>query len=172
MRLTVMWPASQDTATRASSGQALISAGIIPYRTSDGLEVLVAHPGGPFWSKKDEGAWSVVKGLIEPDEDPRVAAGREFTEETGWPPPPPPWIELGQVRLRSGKVVVGWAGAADYDPDALQPGEFTMTLKGRAVTFPEVDRVAWFDVTTARHKLNPAYGDFMDRLERHVHGDG
>lgn len=134
--------------------------------------MLVAHPGGPFWARKDEGAWSVVKGLIEPDEEPRLAAAREFSEETGWPAPPEPWIDLGEVRLRSGKVVVGWAASADYDPDTLEPGEFTTVLKGRKVTFPEIDRVAWFDLDTARRKLNRAYGDFLDRLERQGPGGG
>jgi predicted NUDIX family NTP pyrophosphohydrolase len=144
----------------------LRSAGLLPYRNNDTLEVLVAHPGGPFWAKKDEGAWSVVKGLIDTDEEPTAAAAREFAEETGWAPPPEPWIDLGEVRLRSGKVVVGWAVPGDYDPETLEPGEFTTVLRGKPVTFPEIDRVAWFDLETARRKLNPAYGDFLDRLER------
>ncbi len=144
------------------------SAGVLPYRQNSRLEVLVAHPGGPFWANKDEGAWSVVKGLIEEGEDPRATARREFTEETGWRPPGPPWVELGEVRLRSGKHVVAWAAAADYDPATLQPGEFTTTLRGHQVSFPEIDRVAWFDLTAARRKLNPVYGEFLDRLEAHL----
>lgn len=148
------------------------SAGLLPFRRRPGLEVLVAHPGGPFWAKKDVGAWSVIKGLVEGEEDMVVAAAREFTEETGWDPPPGPWIELGQVRLRSGKMVVAWAAEADFDPAALQPGEFTMTLRGREVAFPEIDRVAWFDLSTARAKLNPVYGEFLDRLEREMGNSG
>ena len=105
----------------------MISAGILPYRPT--LEVLIAHPGGPFWANKDEGAWSVVKGLVEPGEDPRDTAAREFREETGWPPPPEPWVELGEARLRSGKRVRVWAAAADYDPATLDPGTVTMPLQ-------------------------------------------
>lgn len=132
----------------------------------------MAHPGGPFWAKKDLGAWSVIKGLVEDEEDLQVAAAREFTEETGWDPPPGPWIDLGEVRLRSGKTVLAWAIEADFDPAGLEPGEFTMTLRGRDVTFPEIDRVEWFDLSTARSKLNPVYGEFLDKLERQVSDGG
>lgn len=148
------------------------SAGLLPYRVREGLEVLIAHPGGPFWAKKEEGAWSLVKGEIDSDEDWRRAAAREFAEETGWDPPPEPWLDLGEVRLRSGKYVAGWAAEADFDPATLEPGEFVTTLRGRPVSFPEIDRVEWCDLATARRKLNSAYGDFLDRLERHVLGDG
>lgn len=143
------------------------SAGVLPYRFRPGLEVLVAHPGGPFWAKKDLGAWSIVKGLIDEGEEPRAAAAREFTEETGWVPPPPPWFELGEVRLRSGKRVLGWAAESDYDPAGLEPGEMTINLRGSPITFPEIDVVSWFPVEVARVKLNAAYGEFLDRLERH-----
>lgn len=143
------------------------SAGILPYRTThEALEVLIAHPGGPFWARKDAGAWSVIKGVIEEGEEARVAAGREFREETGWEPPPEPWLELGEIQLRSGKLVVVWAAEADYDPESLQPGEFTATVGGKEVEFPEIDKVAWFDLETARMKLNPAYEPILDRLER------
>ncbi len=144
------------------------SAGVLPYRRRPRLEVLIAHPGGPFWAKKDAGAWSLVKGLIDEDEDPRVAAAREFTEETGWPPPLEPWLDLGEVRLRSGKRVQGWAAEADFDPAQLKPGEFTVVLRGRPVAFPEIDRVEWVPVKVARQKLNPVYGEFLDQLERLV----
>jgi len=144
------------------------SAGLLPFRVVDRPEVLVAHPGGPFWARKDEGAWSLVKGLIDENEDPMDAARREFIEETGWDAPSEPWLDLGEVRLRSGKRVTAWAAPADYDPDTLRPGEFTMQLRGREVTFPEIDRVRWFDIEVARVKLNPVYGDFLDRLERHL----
>ena len=95
----------------------MISAGILPYRRREGaLEVLIAHPGGPFWAGKDKGAWSVVKGLVETDEDHRTTAAREFLEETGWPPPPEPWQELGEIRLKSGKRVRVWTAPGEYDP--------------------------------------------------------
>lgn len=148
------------------------SAGFLPYRRADTLQVLIGHPGGPFWAKKDEGAWSVIKGVIEDGEDAGPAAAREFTEETGWAPPDGPWLDLGEIRLRSGKVVQVWAGEADYDPSTLQPGMFTTTLRGKPVSFPEIDRVEWFDLPTARSKLNPAYGETLDRLERQAPPDG
>lgn len=148
------------------------SAGLLPYRTTATLEVLVAHPGGPFWARKDEGAWSVIKGEVEDGEDPALAAGREFTEETGWPAPGPPWLELGETRLRSGKTVIGWAVAADFDPADLVPGTFTASIRGRLATFPEIDRVEWFGLTEARRRLNPAYGLFLDKLERLVASGG
>ena len=153
-------------------GSLVISAGLIPFRQQGHLEVLVAHPGGPFWASKDEGAWSLIKGLVEASEDPRTAARREFTEETGWDPPPEPWLDLGEVRLRSGKQVVAWAVPADYDPSTLVPGEFSTVLSGRPVTFPEIDRVEWFPTAVARVRLNPAYGDFLDRLERQLCNGG
>jgi predicted NUDIX family NTP pyrophosphohydrolase len=150
----------------------LKSAGLLPYRRTNDLHVLIAHPGGPFWAKKDEGAWSVIKGLIEEAEDEQLAAAREFTEETGWPAPEAPWIDLGEIRLRSGKLVQVWAAEADYDPVTLQPGMFTTTLRGKPVSFPEVDRVAWFDLGTARRKLNPAYEETLNRLERQATRSG
>lgn len=148
------------------------SAGLLPYRTRGGLQVLVAHPGGPFWARKDAGAWSVIKGLIDDGEDPQLAARREFTEETGWDSPIGPLLELGEVRLRSGKVVVAWAAPGDYDPATLNPGQFTMQLRGREVSFPEIDRVEWFGLEEARSKLNPVYGEFLDRLERELMSQG
>lgn len=148
------------------------SAGLLPYRQRSRLEVLIAHPGGPFWAKRNEGAWSLIKGLIEDDEEAETAAGREFEEETGWPPPARPWLPLGEARLRSGKTVVAWAAAADYDPDTLRPGEFTTTLRGRPATFPEIDRVAWVDLDSAAPLLNPAYAVFLERLERELCGNG
>lgn len=144
----------------------------MPYRRTDSLEVLIAHPGGPFWANKDDGAWSVIKGLVEQGEDPRAAAAREFTEETGWPPPSEPWTGLGEIRLRSGKVVAVWSASADYDPGSLQPELVTATLKGQPVTFPEIDRVGWFDLSTAGRKLNPAYEEILERLERKTPDDG
>lgn len=148
------------------------SAGILPYRRAGGLEVLIAHPGGPFWARKDESAWSVIKGLVEEGEQPHRTAAREFEEETGWAPPDEPWLDLGEIRLRSGKVVQVWAAEADYEPSTLRSGVFTTTLRGKPVSFPEIDRVGWFDLATARRKLNPAYGETLDRLERQAAAGG
>lgn len=144
------------------------SAGLLPYRHNDELEVLIAHPGGPFWASKDDGAWSVIKGLVEEGEDERVAAAREFAEETGWAPPDEPWIDLGEIRLRSGKIVQVWAAPADYDPETLVSEMFRTKVRGSWATFPEIDRAGWFDVETARRKLNPAYEETLNRLERHA----
>lgn len=148
------------------------SAGLLPYRFDDSLEVLVAHPGGPFWANRDEGAWSLVKGLVEPGEDERTAAAREFEEETGWNVSASEWIPLGKSRLKSRKVVIAWAVNQNFDPDELRPGTFE--LHGRE--YPEIDRVAWIKPDTARRKLNPAQVVFIDRLEEHLElnrdGDG
>lgn len=133
---------------------------------------MIAHPGGPFWQSKDAGAWSPVKGLIEGGETPKATAAREFAEETGWPAPPEPWMDLGEVTLKSGKRVVGWAVEADFDPAALEPGTFTMSIRGREQTFPEIDRVEWFSLIEARTRLNPAYREFLDRLERRQDENG
>ena len=136
------------------------------------LEVLIAHPGGPFWAKRDEGAWSIVKGLIESDEDERKAAAREFEEETGWSVSSPDWIPLGEARLKSGKVVIAWAVEDDFEPRELNPGTFR--LHGRE--YPEIDRVDWMSPEAARLKLNPALTVFVDRLVEHLdlneEGDG
>lgn len=159
---------------RGRTSPSVRSAGLLPYRfpPDDTLEVLIAHPGGPFWARKDEGAWSVIKGLVEGGEEPQAAAAREFSEETGWTPPADGWIDLGQIRLRSGKDVMVWAARGDYDPEKLQPGHYTMMLRGRPATFPEIDRVEWVDVETARRKLNPAYGPILDRLEAQLAASG
>lgn len=142
-----------------------VSAGILPFRrTPKGVEVLIAHPGGPLWSKKDAGAWSIVKGEQDDDEDLTVTARREFEEETGWKVPDRPWLPLGEVTLRSGKRVVAWAVEADFDPDSLEPGAFTMRWRGRTVTFPEIDRVRWCPPEEAKRLLNPAQSPLVDRL--------
>jgi len=127
------------------------SAGLLPFRLDNTLEVLIAHPGGPFWANRDEGAWSLVKGLIESGEDERAAAAREFEEETGWAVSSSKWIPLGETRLKSRKVVVAWAHGREY---------------------PEVDRVDWVSPDTARLKLNPALTVFVDRLEEHLELNG
>jgi predicted NUDIX family NTP pyrophosphohydrolase len=144
------------------------SAGLLPYRFRPFLEVLIAHPGGPFFARKDRGAWSVVKGEIGSDEDPRSAALREFREETGWQAPTENWMDLGSVRMRSGKNVTAWAVAAEFDPATLDPGTFRMMWRGRVQEFPEIDRVVWCSPEDARQLLNPAQIPFLDRLSSQV----
>jgi predicted NUDIX family NTP pyrophosphohydrolase len=140
------------------------SAGLLPYRRHDGLEVLIAHPGGPYFARKDRGAWSIVKGEVGRDEPDEMAAGREFEEETGWPAPPGPWVALGEAVLKSRKVVVAWGVEHDCDPSTLEPGTFV--LHGRR--YPEIDRVEWADPSSARDLLNPAQRVFIDRIEAHL----
>jgi predicted NUDIX family NTP pyrophosphohydrolase len=144
----------------------LRSAGLLPYRTNPHLELLVCHPGGPYFAGKDNGWWSIIKGIVEPDEDDLTAAAREFAEETGWEPPAQPWIELGEATLKSRKVVVAYAVESELDPGTLVPGTFRMG--GRS--YPEIDRVAWMGPELARVKLNPAMGVFVDRLIAHLLG--
>lgn len=141
------------------------SAGLLPYRLTNGLEVLIAHPGGPFFARREEGAWTLLKGLIEEDDhDEEATAAREFEEETGWQAPRHGWIPLGETKMKSRKVVVAWAAEGEYDPDTLTPGMFT--LHGRE--YPEIDRVEWVDPARARSRLNPALTVFVDRLEEHL----
>lgn len=145
-----------------------VSAGLLVYRwEGDAIELLLVHPGGPFWAKKDDGAWSIPKGEVEADEDPYLVAGREFEEELGCPPPATDRIPLGSVTQRSGKVVHGWACEGDFDPAELVSNTFRAEWppgSGRLVEFPEVDRAAWYGPAAARDKLNPAQGAFVDRL--------
>ncbi len=141
------------------------SGGLLLWRRSPDLEVLLAHPGGPFYARKDDGVWSLPKGEPEPGEDLLTAAYREFAEELGLPAPPGEPVPLGEVRYTSGKVVTAWAIEGDLDPAAIEPGLFELTLRGRAVMVPEVDRVAWFAPAEGRVKLLPAQRPFLDRLE-------
>jgi predicted NUDIX family NTP pyrophosphohydrolase len=144
------------------------SAGILLHRRHDGAhEVLLVHPGGPFWAKKDAGAWSIPKGEYEDGEEPRAAALREFAEELGAPPPDGELVELGEVRQRGGKVVSAWALAGDADADAVRSNTFTMEWPPRSGTmreFPEVDRAAWFSLDEARERILPAQAPLLDRL--------
>lgn len=140
------------------------SAGLLPYRLHSDVEVLVAHPGGPWFEKRDAGSWSVIKGIVKDDEEDREAAVREFEEETGWQPPTTGWVPLGETTLKSRKVVVAWAVETDFDLDTFDPGTFT--LYGRE--YPEIDRVLWVTPDQAREKLNPAQNVFVDRLEAHL----
>jgi len=146
------------------------SAGILLWRrAADGApEVLLVHPGGPFWAKKDRGAWSIPKGEYDADEDPRACARREFAEETGTTLPEGALAELGSVRLASGKTVLGFAAAGDLDPATVRSNTFELEWpprSGRTQTFPEIDRAAWFALAEARERLNPAQAAFVDRLE-------
>ena len=145
------------------------SAGILLWRRSHGpLEVLLGHPGGPFFAGKDAGHWTVMKGEIEPGEEPFAVARREFAEETGHPAPAGPTIELGEIRQKGGKVVLAWALEGDLDPADAVSNTFEMAWppkSGRLQAFPEIDRVEWFDTATAREKLNGAQTPFLDRLE-------
>lgn len=150
------------------------SAGILLYRWRAGrLEVLLVHPGGPFFARKDEGAWSIPKGEVESGEAPLDAARREFEEETGVHLAGP-FVELPPVRQRGGKVVHAWAVEGDCDPDAIRSDTFTLEWpprSGRTVAFPEVDRAAFFDLGEARRKINPAQAEWLDALARR-HGRG
>jgi len=135
-------------------------------RTGGGLEVLIVHPGGPYWAKKDDGAWSIPKGEYADDEDPRDAAIREFEEELG-SAPTGALFELGQVKQASGKLVTAWAFEGDWDPANLRSNTFTMEWppkSGVMTEFPEVDRAAWFDIDTARVKINSGQISFLDAL--------
>ncbi len=147
------------------------SAGILLFRgSSEGLEVLLVHPGGPFWTKKDHGAWSIPKGEFEGEEDPRACALRELGEELG--PAAPAiergdLIELGSVRQKGGKVVHAWTAPGEFDPAALHSNTFTMEWPPRSGTereFPEVDRADWFDPDEARRRIIEAQAPLVDRL--------
>ena len=148
------------------------SAGLLLYRLRDGrLEVLIAHMGGPFWARKDEGGWSIVKGEYEEHEDPLAAARREFLEETGSEPPVGTALALGEVRQPSGKRIVAWAIESDFDADSIRSNTFTIEWprgSGRQQEFPEIDRARWFDTQTARRKLVKGQVPFIDLLERQV----
>lgn len=147
---------------------AKVSAGILLYRTSGGCtEVLLGHMGGPFWQRKDAGAWSIPKGEYTDDEQPEAAARREFTEELGLPVPPGELQPLGEVKQSGGKVVTAWALRGDVDPAAVVPGTFQLEWpprSGRLQDFPEVDRVEWFAVDAAREKILASQRPFLDRL--------
>ena len=144
------------------------SAGILLYRGStEGLEVLLGHMGGPFWARKDAAAWSIPKGECEPDEEPLAAARREFQEELGLPVPEGELVELGEVRQSGGKVVTAWALAGDLDPADVVPGTFEMEWprgSGKLKEFPEIDRAAWFDLATAEEKIVAGQRPLLGRL--------
>jgi len=151
------------------------SAGILLYRRrAAALEVLLAHPGGPYWSRQDHGSWSVPKGIAEADEAAEAVAAREFAEETGFAltavatDPAQAPVDLGEVTLKSGKVIHAWAVEGDLDPELAHSNEFEIEWpprSGRRQMIPEVDRVAWFAPEEARRRAHPAQAAFVERLE-------
>jgi predicted NUDIX family NTP pyrophosphohydrolase len=147
------------------------SAGLLLYRHTDhGLQVLLGHMGGPFFARRDAGAWSVPKGEYEPDEPAWDAARREFREELGLEPPDGEAVPLGEVRQTNGKIVTAWAVEADLDPATISPGTFTMEWppkSGRTQEFPELDRVEWLTLDRAREVIVKAQSAFLDRLAEH-----
>jgi predicted NUDIX family NTP pyrophosphohydrolase len=149
---------------------AATSAGILPYRRrGDSLEVLLVHPGGPYWAKKDEGAWSIPKGEVGEGEEARACALRELEEELGSSLglTAAQLIELGSVRQKAGKLVHCWAAEVDFDPADLSSNTFEMEWpprSGRQREFPEVDRAEWFQPEEAKRKINSAQVAFVDRL--------
>jgi predicted NUDIX family NTP pyrophosphohydrolase len=146
------------------------SSGVLLYRYADGeLQVLLGHMGGPFWAKKDDGAWSIPKGEHDPDEDAEAAARREFAEELGSPVPAARLHPLGEVKGR--KLLAVWAGEGDLDADAITSNTFELEWpprSGRVQEFPEIDRAAWFDLATARARIVTGQQPFLDRLVAHL----
>jgi len=150
-----------------------LSAGLLMFRRHGTLEVLLVHPGGPFFARRDLGAWSVPKGEVSEGEDEQAAARRELTEETGLRAPEGELLDLGEVRQKGGKRVRAWAFEGDCDPAALRSNRFEMEWpprSGRVQSFPEVDRAAFFDLDQARRRINAAQVAFLDRLEARLGG--
>ncbi|MEV7795482.1 NUDIX domain-containing protein [Streptomyces sp. NPDC087512] len=149
------------------------SAGLLLHRPGgNGTEVLLGHMGGPFYARRDAGAWTIPKGEYDPAEPAWDAARREFEEELGLPPPDGEAVALGEVRQSGGKIVTAWAVEADLDPATIAPGSFRMEWpprSGRTEEFPELDRVAWFTLDRAREVIVKAQAAFLDRLAEHSH---
>jgi predicted NUDIX family NTP pyrophosphohydrolase len=155
------------------------SCGILLYRRAgDALEVLLAHPGGPYWKQQDYGSWSVPKGIAEDGELMEAVAAREFAEETGFElasvarDPGSPPMDLGEVTLKSGKVIRAWAVEGDLDPAVSRSNEIEIEWPprtGRRLVIPEVDRVAWFGAQEARQRAHPVQAAFVERLESRLH---
>lgn len=145
-----------------------VSAGLLLWRRrGESREFLLAHPGGPYFSRRDAGAWTLPKGAVEDGETPLQAAVREFTEETGFDPGPGPFLELGTIKQRSGKVVHGWAFEGDADPSKLDSTRFELEWpprSGRIQSYPEIDRVAFFGPEDARVKMIAAQVPFIERV--------
>lgn len=153
----------------AASGKR--SAGLLMYRRrGTAVEVLLVHPGGPFWAKKDEGAWSLPKGIIDPGEDELLAAIREFEEETGFTAEGD-FIALTPRRQPSGKVISAWAIEGDCDPSAMKSNTFTMEWpprSGNIAEFPEADRLEWFDIESAKLKIINGQKGFIEEFENFI----
>lgn len=145
------------------------SAGILVYRKREGgIEVLLVHPGGPFWARRDDGAWSIPKGEYDGEENPEAAARREFLEETGWMPAGE-FLPLGEIRQKAGKSVTAFAIEGDFDAAALQSNSFEMEWpprSGRKASFPEIDRAGWFALDAAREKMIEGQRELLDRLAK------
>ncbi|HEY4356957.1 MAG TPA: NUDIX domain-containing protein [Acidobacteriaceae bacterium] len=143
------------------------SAGLLMYRrTSGAVEVFLVHPGGPYWSKKNEGSWTIPKGEYEPTEEPLSAAVREFQEETGFSPAEP-FLSLGSIRQKSGKVVTAWAFEGDCNPDALVSNTCEIEWpprSGKQLEIPEIDRGGWFSLDDARTFLRAEQSSLLDAL--------
>jgi predicted NUDIX family NTP pyrophosphohydrolase len=155
-----------------STGARARSAGIVLHRrVNDRTEVLLVHPGGPFWARRDLGVWSIPKGEYEPGEDPLAAALREFEEELGSPAPDGDREDLGEVRQRAGKLVRAWAVAGDLDVSRVHSNTFELEWpprSGRRASFPEVDRAEWFELDLARQKIVGAQAALLDRLSERL----
>ena len=150
------------------SRRSAVSAGLLLFRRDDarGLEIFLAHPGGPFWANRDAGAWTIPKGVVEEGEDLLDAARREFREETGIEAAGP-FLPLGFIKQKAGKTVHAWAWEGDADASAIVSNETKTEWprgSGKMITFAEVDRCAWFDTRTARDKMNPAQAELIERL--------
>lgn len=152
------------------------SAGILLYRQRGArLEVLLVHPGGPFWIKRDLGAWSIPKGEYEPGEEPLAAARREFEEELGTAPPEGPTEDLGEIRQKGGKTVRAWGLEGDLDATAILSNTVSIEWpprSGKLIDVPEVDRAEWFALEEAQERINPAQAELLDRLVGAVPGGG
>lgn len=153
------------------SKRSSISAGLLLFRrTGEDLEIFLAHPGGPFWVRRDEGAWTIPKGGVEAGEDPLDAARREFEEETGIVPRGE-FVPLGSIRQRAGKIVHAWAWEGDADAAHITSNTTETEWprgSGRRITYPEIDRCAWFTTDEARTRMNAAQAAFIDRLREHL----
>jgi predicted NUDIX family NTP pyrophosphohydrolase len=147
------------------------SAGVLLFRRSgDEIEVLLVHPGGPFWKNKDDGAWSIPKGEHSDDEDPLTAAKRELAEETGLTPPGD-FIPLGEIRQPGGKLVSAWAVEVDFDPKILRRNTFSIPWppgSGKLQEFPEIDRAEWFSLEIARRKILKGQAELLERLAQYL----